>query len=62
LPLNVDVLIEDSLHGIYVHINRDGAFMNGKGVGSRSLCHGCVLVVLVHLFLSAAGRKRREQK
>src|ERR1044072_4832315 len=60
LLLNIDVLIKNSLHGVDVHIDRDSALMNGKRVGDRSLCPGSVLVVLVHLFISAAGRRSCE--
>jgi hypothetical protein len=58
LLLNIDVFIKDPLHSIYVHIDRDCALMNRKRIHGRSLCSGCVLIILVHLFISAAGRKR----
>jgi hypothetical protein len=59
LLLNIDVFIQQSLRGVDVHIDYDSASMNGERVGGRRLRQGCILIVVIHLFASAA-RKRQE--
>jgi hypothetical protein len=61
LLLQVDVLVEHTLDGIGVHVDRDSALMNRKRIVRSVLGHSLGLVILVH-FVAAAREKRCGQK
>ena len=55
LLLEIDVLIQDSLNGVSVHVNSDGPVVNSQRVIVRLRGHVLDLILLVH-FLVATSR------
>jgi hypothetical protein len=56
LLLNIDVFVKQTLRGVDVHVDRDGTLMYREWIGFGG--GDCVLIVLIHLFVTTAGRKR----
>jgi len=55
LLLNIDVLVEQSLRRVGVHVDRNGSLVYGHGI--RRFCHGSILVLVIHVSWRTAGNK-----
>jgi hypothetical protein len=56
--LNIDVFVKQTLRGVDVHIDRDGALVDREWIHGCAFGGNCVLIIVIHLFITTAGRKR----
>jgi hypothetical protein len=50
LLLKINLLVEDALYGIGVHVDGNGSIMDGERIGRFNLCRSVNLVLLCHVF------------